>query len=347
MADKFITIHAGAKKAEPRVNDIFAVKQSLGEGLKDFLARFKRIRMTLSSMPEGMAVVAFQNGLSRDGSRETRKLLCRLMKCPPTNWEKIHNAYCAEVRADEDDLNGPTHRLISVQTESRKERREDIRRDYPVSRPNRERYQPYVRAAVAHSLRYEEEIVYALEKLGTKVKWQPKMRSDPNIRKSDTLCEFHQERGHKTEDCTTLRQDVVNMLPQGQLKELLRDKGRNNFTKGCKYQGSPKPLSPACTISMIIGGGNNTSINVVKFTTTHKLKRSITRERYDKLEESIIFDELDANGLTFPHNDALVITLCILDTVVKCIMVDGGSGVCIIHPQVLTQMRLEDKIVSY
>ncbi|XP_075095174.1 uncharacterized protein LOC107820512 [Nicotiana tabacum] len=257
MADKFITIHAGAKKAEPRVNDIFAVKQSLGEGLKDFLARFKRIRMTLSSMPEGMAVVAFQNGLSRD------------------------------------------------------------------------------------------EIVYALEKLGTKVKWQPKMRSDPNIRKSDTLCEFHQERGHKTEDCTTLRQDVVNMLPQGQLKELLRDKGRNNFTKGCKYQGSPKPLSPACTISMIIGGGNNTSINVVKFTTTHKLKRSITRERYDKLEESIIFDELDANGLTFPHNDALVITLCILDTVVKCIMVDGGSGVCIIHPQVLTQMRLEDKIVSY
>ncbi|XP_070055483.1 uncharacterized protein [Nicotiana tomentosiformis] len=137
------------------------------------------------------------------------------------------------------------------------------------------------------------------------------------------------------------------MLRQGQLKELLRDKGRNNFNRGCKYQGSPKPPSPACTINMIIGGGYDASINVVKFTTTHKLKRSITRERYDELEESMIFDELDADGLTFPHNDALVITLRILDTVVKCIMVDDESGVCIIHPWVLTQMRLEDKIVSH
>jgi len=42
---------------------------------------------------------------------------------------------------------------------------------------------------------------------------------------------------------------------------------------------------------MIIGGTNDASINSVKFTTTHKLKWSITREWYDGLEESIIFDE--------------------------------------------------------
>ncbi|XP_070004406.1 uncharacterized protein [Nicotiana sylvestris] len=38
MADKFVTSHARAKKAEARVNDIFAVRQSPGEGLRDFLA---------------------------------------------------------------------------------------------------------------------------------------------------------------------------------------------------------------------------------------------------------------------------------------------------------------------
>nr|XP_016509014.1 PREDICTED: uncharacterized protein LOC107826541 [Nicotiana tabacum] len=97
---------------------------------------------------------------------------------------------------------------------------------------------------------------------------------------------------------------------------------------------------------MIIGGGNDASINGMKFTTTHKLKRSITRERYGRLEESIIFDELDADDLTFPHNDALVITLCILDTDIKRIVVDDGIGACIIHPRVFTQMRLENKIVS-
>ncbi|XP_070025007.1 uncharacterized protein [Nicotiana sylvestris] len=86
-------------------------------------------------------------------------------------------------------------------------------------------------------------------------------------------------------------------------------------------------------------------INNVKFTTTHKLKRSITHEWYDVLEDSIIFDKSDADGLSFPHYDAIVITLRIPDTDVKRINVDDGSGACIIHPQVLILMRLEDKII--
>ncbi|XP_070030124.1 uncharacterized protein [Nicotiana sylvestris] len=108
MADKFVTTHAGAKKEEARVNDIFAIKQSPGERLRDFLARFNRVRMSLPNASEGMAVAAFQNELNRNRSRATRKLLSRLMKYPPTTWEEIHNAYYAEVRANKDDLNGLT-----------------------------------------------------------------------------------------------------------------------------------------------------------------------------------------------------------------------------------------------
>ncbi|XP_070055429.1 uncharacterized protein [Nicotiana tomentosiformis] len=59
MADKFVMAHAGAKKAEARVNDIFAIIQSPGEGLKDFLVQFNRVRMTLPNVSEGMAVATF------------------------------------------------------------------------------------------------------------------------------------------------------------------------------------------------------------------------------------------------------------------------------------------------
>ncbi|XP_019231682.1 PREDICTED: uncharacterized protein LOC109212487 [Nicotiana attenuata] len=144
MADKFATAHAGAKKAEARVNDIFAIRQTAGEGLRDFLARFNRVRMGLPNVSEGMSVAAFQNRLSRSGSKATKKLLNRLMKYLPTTWEEIHNAYYAEVRADEDDLNRPTQRLTSVQFKDRKDRRNDGRRDQ-LARFNRERHQPYVR----------------------------------------------------------------------------------------------------------------------------------------------------------------------------------------------------------
>ncbi|XP_070035342.1 uncharacterized protein LOC107809239 [Nicotiana tabacum] len=135
------------------------------------------------------------------------------------------------------------------------------------------------------------------------------------------------------------------MLQQGQLKEMLSGKGRSTFARGRERQGPPKSYSLARTINMIIGGRDDSSINGVKFISTHKLKNSITYERNDGLEESTIFDESDANNLTFPHNDALVITVRILDNDVKRIMVDDGSGACIIHPRVLAQMRLEDKIV--
>nr|XP_009794342.1 PREDICTED: uncharacterized protein LOC104241124 [Nicotiana sylvestris] len=136
------------------------------------------------------------------------------------------------------------------------------------------------------------------------------------------------------------------MLRQGRLKELLSDQERTNFARGRKqHQGPPKLPSPTRTIPMIISDGGDISINNVKFTTTHNLKRLITHERYDELEESIIFDKSDTYGLVFPHYDALIITLQILDTNVRRIMVDDRSGACIIYPRVLAQMKLEDKIV--
>uniref|UniRef100_A0A1U7WYF8 Uncharacterized protein LOC104228503 n=1 Tax=Nicotiana sylvestris TaxID=4096 RepID=A0A1U7WYF8_NICSY len=141
MADKFVTAHAGAKKAEARTIDIFAIKQSLGEGLRDFLARFNQIRMTLPNVSEGMTVAVFQNRLSRDSSRETRKLLSRFMKYLPTTWDK---------------LNRPTHQLTLVQAESTKDLKDNARKDHSISRPNREWHQPYIRLVAAPSPRYKE-----------------------------------------------------------------------------------------------------------------------------------------------------------------------------------------------
>nr|XP_016468106.1 PREDICTED: uncharacterized protein LOC107790666 [Nicotiana tabacum] len=138
------------------------------------------------------------------------------------------------------------------------------------------------------------------------------------------------------------------MLNQGYLKELLSDRGRANFARGRDQPlGPPKPPSPARTIQMIIGGGDDTMINHVKFTTTQKLKRTVAHEWYDDLEDCIIFDKSNTNSLSFPHYDTLVITLRIADTDVKRIMVDDESNTCIIHPRVRMQMRLEYKIVPH
>ncbi|XP_070007826.1 uncharacterized protein [Nicotiana sylvestris] len=281
MADKFVTAHVGAKKAEAWVNDIFAVRQMTGEGLQDFLARFNRVRMSLPNVSEGMTVAAFQNGLNRNGSKATKKLLSRLMKYPPSMWEDIHNAYCAEVRADEDDLNGPLQRLTSVQTETRRDCRHGGRRDQ-LLHFNREKHQPYIRSSNPPPPRYADTV--------------PRHTAPSR-----------NERGKMTQD--------RGMLNQGYLKELLSDRGRANFDRGRDQpQGPPKPPSPTRTIQMIIGGGDVTLINHVKFTTTYKLKQIVAHKRYNDLGDSIIFDKSDTDDLSFPHYDAFVITLCIVDT---------------------------------
>nr|XP_016480828.1 PREDICTED: uncharacterized protein LOC107801923 [Nicotiana tabacum] len=197
MADKFATAHAEAKKAEARVTDIFVVRQTTGEGLRDFLAQFNRVRMSLSNVLEGMAVAAFQNGLNRNGSKATKQLLCRLMKYPLPHRKKSTM---------------PTVPRDSVRTRE-----------------------------AGH-----EGTVAA------------KMKSDPSTRRSNVLCKFHQETGHKTEDCIGLWQKVVRMLNQRYLKELLNDKGRANFARGRDpSQGPSKPPSSARTIQMIIGDGDD------------------------------------------------------------------------------------------
>nr|XP_009603959.1 uncharacterized protein LOC104098835 [Nicotiana tomentosiformis] len=342
MADKFVTVHVGAKKAETTENDIFVIKQPLGEGLGNFHTRFNKVRMTLPNVSEGMTVAAFQNGLSRDGSRVTKKLLSRLMKYPPTTWDEIHNAYCAEVSADDDDLNGPTRMLVSVQAEFRKERRDNIRRDHPVSRPNREQHHPFVRAPALPSFRYDE----GPSRPRTRTHWNE--RDEVRFEHQKTRCPLQVPPGTWIQDkrlhCPQVKgcEHVAAGTPQ---RVADRQGGETTLPRDVNAKAHPKPPSPARTINIFIGGSNNASINGVKFTASYKLKRSITHEWYDRLKESIIFDESDADGLTFPHNDSLVITLCILDTDVKRIMVDDGRGACIIHPRVLAQMRLEDKIV--
>lgn len=59
-------------------------------------------------------------------------------------------------------------------------------------------------------------------------------------------------------------------------------------------------------------------VNGVTFTATKKLvKVSISLEKLDRkilYREIITFDDEDANDLTMSHNDAPVITLCILNT---------------------------------
>ncbi|XP_070009726.1 uncharacterized protein [Nicotiana sylvestris] len=111
-------------------------------------------------------------------------------------------------------------------------------------------------------------------------------------------------------------------------------------------QEPPKPPSPKRTINVISGGKE---INGVTYTAANKISKVIVahgkRVRHVLEEESITFDDADADGVLTPHNDALVISLLVHDTNVKRVLIDPGSSVNIILLRVLNEMQAKDKLV--
>ncbi|XP_070009957.1 uncharacterized protein [Nicotiana sylvestris] len=148
------------------------------------------------------------------------------------------------------------------------------------------------------------EIVSVLRSMGDKVRWPKEMRSNPNRRNPDHWCEFHNDHGHKTADCRFLQSEVDHLLKQGYLTELFSEKGKQPYMKN--RQEPPKAPSPKRTVNVICGGKD---INGISYTAANKISKvTITqgkRMRHVIEEESITFDDADADGVLTPHNDAL------------------------------------------
>ncbi|XP_009764768.2 uncharacterized protein [Nicotiana sylvestris] len=170
------------------------------------------------------------------------------------------------------------------------------------------------------------------------------MRSNPNRRNPDHWCEFHNDHGHKTANCRLLQGEVDHLLKQGHLTELFSEKGKQAYMKN--MQESPKTPSPKRNVNVISGGEE---INGVTYIAANKVSKvTIThrkRIRHVLEEESITFDNADADGVLTPHKDALVISLLVHDTNVKRVLIDPGSSVNIILLRVLHEMQAEDKLV--
>ncbi|XP_070013634.1 uncharacterized protein LOC142176103 [Nicotiana tabacum] len=61
--------------------------------------------------------------------------------------------------------------------------------------------------------------------MGDKVWWPKEMRSNPNRRNPNLLCEFYNDHGHKTADCRLLQGEVDHPLKQGYITKLFSEKG--------------------------------------------------------------------------------------------------------------------------
>ncbi|XP_070026398.1 uncharacterized protein [Nicotiana sylvestris] len=188
------------------------------------------------------------------------------------------------------------------------------------------------------------ELATVLRSMGDTARWPKEMRSNPHRRNPDHWCEFHNDHEHKIADCRFLQSKVDHLLKQGYLTELFSEKGKQAYMKN--RQEPPKPPSLKRTVNVISGSED---VNGISYTTTNRISRvTITQGKqvWHVLEEdSITFNDVDADCVLTSHNDTLVIYLIVYNTNVKRVLIDPDSCVNIILLRVLSEMQAEDRVI--
>lgn len=366
LHDRFVEQFSSSRKMLKRSDDLYSIRQNVGEPLRDFVARFNREKVSITYCSQETAMSAFRKGLLRDSD-----LYKELTKYPCETMEDVLNKASSQIKWEEDECN--QHRQIAQRTDrdSRPSRRMDqptFRTDFPIHRQRR--FEPYQRNPRSRPIVDEtrpnrkipeynlcispSECVYALKGLGNAVRWPQKIMSAPDKRDKMKFCDFHGDHGHRTNECIALKFEVVELLRKGFLVDLLTDKGKQtwNGKESSRTRPNDPPKKPFDqpeipradkTINCISGGSEISGVSRASAKRhCRNLQASLKfQSPNESLEHSTIdFSSEEASSLSHPHHDALVISILISNCLIKRTLVDNGSSTNVVFLSTLKEMQV-------
>ncbi|KAF2576166.1 hypothetical protein F2Q70_00002831 [Brassica cretica] len=295
------------------------------EPLRGYIARFNQEKVAIPECSIPTAISAFKRGLLPDGDlyKELTKYQCKTM-------EDVLSRAWAQVKWEEDVASRakaqqkPDPKTIRPDR-TKLDEKPSQRSAWDSGNRNRGRFQnrPIEKAEgmavstlpdISHLSVSRPELVNVLSQMGQQVKWPQKMKAPDSFRNPGFWCDFHRDHDHKTEDCITLKIEVNELLRKGHLREFLSDKAKSHLSKETteKHLERQARLEAAKPKWLLLG----------------KDKISFTAKEHEKV-------------LT-PHHDALVISLTVVNCLVKRILVDNGSSGNIIFEAAYKDVRLEE-----
>ncbi|XP_050242102.1 uncharacterized protein LOC126691066 [Quercus robur] len=173
------------------------------------------------------------------------------------------------------------------------------------------------------------------------------MAGDPSKRNQNLYCHYHQDHRHTTEDCRNLWNHLDQLVREGKLRHLLHPSSGH---LGPTVQEPRKDVSlrpPTGTIHVILAAPGRTGsfpsgvLSVARLPAEDGERES----KRSKKGNSLIlgFSDEDKGGTIQPHDDALVVTLRIGGFDVKRVLVDPGSAVEVMYPDLYKGLNLRPK----
>ncbi|KAL2249904.1 UNVERIFIED_CONTAM: Retrovirus-related Pol polyprotein from transposon gypsy [Sesamum indicum] len=287
------------------------------ETLKNFMGRFNnetlevqdlRIDMMVSILIHGLKKGSFASALARD---------------PPMDVEQLMRL---------------SRYRDSRRGEGDKRQKFDKGRDPPYQ-PKYHNYIPLNTTRAKALMMVEKTVI---------LQWPRHTRFTPSKKLSSKYCKFYRERGHDTEDCFQLKDEIERLVRQGYFKDLIL-RGREMDNRALKSISRSREREPNVRDNVPVKGVIHTIAGRPEQGDSRQ-----TRKRYERInqrtqlvmnmepEEEIVFENKDAAERTGPQNDPMVIKMDIANFTVHKLLVDNGSSADIIFRDVLVKIRLDN-----
>ncbi|XP_030969583.1 uncharacterized protein LOC115989844 [Quercus lobata] len=173
------------------------------------------------------------------------------------------------------------------------------------------------------------------------------MAGEPRKRNPNLYCHYHQDHGHTTDNCRNLWDHLKQLVREGKLKQLLdHSSGRANQS-GPEVQGDASSRLPLGTINVIFAAPGRTGScpsRVLSVSRPQAEDHSPALKKTKRRVPLILgFSDEDLIGTIQPHEDALVVTLRIGGYDVRRVMVDQGSAVDVMYPDLYKGLGLKQE----
>ncbi|KAL2243756.1 UNVERIFIED_CONTAM: hypothetical protein Sindi_0493600 [Sesamum indicum] len=355
MVQKFNFHFASKEKQKRSATHLFNIRQREDEALENFMGRFNnetlevqelRIHMLVSILIHGLRKGPFTSTLARDPPSDVEQLMALAQKYivkeemnAMKDSERRERDY-APRRPHESREGGGSKPKIEKQKE-------------PKYIPKYHNYTPLAMS--------REKALMMVENANV-LKWPRQTRYTPSKKFSNKYCRFHQERGHNTEKCFQLKDEIERLVRQGYFRDRVppnckisgegkrsrsrsRDRDRNpgpSRTDRAPAGGNDAPTKGV--IYTIAGGPSSGDSGRTRKRCARTVESSREREFVLKVEdeEAISFDSSDRLREGGVQNDPMVVKLDIANFTVHKVLIDSGSSADIIFKSVVDKMGLEN-----
>ncbi|KAL2250256.1 UNVERIFIED_CONTAM: hypothetical protein Sindi_2499300 [Sesamum indicum] len=188
------------------------------------------------------------------------------------------------------------------------------------------------------------------------LKWPKHTRFTPAKKYSSKYCRFHRERGHDTEECYQLKDEIERLVRQGYFKNQVsknyhqgdrRSRSRSQERQpGDVATGGQKTRenAPVKDIIQTIAGGSIDGYSRRSRKRMERKNNSLENRQIMSIASDldITFGPQDLKAKIGDGNDPMVIKMDITNFTVHKVLVDNGSSADIILKEVLVKMGLDN-----